>query len=41
MTKYFDQRMHCSGHHDLKHLTNGDKTLAALLLVFVIKLKPN
>lgn len=34
MTKYFDLRMQCSGHHDMKHLVNGDKILATPLLVF-------
>jgi hypothetical protein len=38
MTKYFDQRMHYSGH---RGLINGDKTLAALLLVFMVTLKLN
>ena len=41
MTKYFDQRMHSAGHHDPKHLINGDKTLATLLLVFLITLTTN
>jgi hypothetical protein len=41
MTKYFDQSMHSSDHHHLKHLINGDKTLENLLLVFLITLTPN
>ena len=28
MTKYFDQRMYSAGHHDMKHLINGDETLS-------------
>jgi hypothetical protein len=28
MTKYFDQRMYSAGHHDMKHLIDGDKTIA-------------
>jgi hypothetical protein len=38
MTEYFDERMHSAGHHDL---INGHKTLANLLLVFLITLTPN
>jgi hypothetical protein len=28
MTKYFYKPMYSAGHHDMKHLISGDKTLA-------------
>lgn len=41
MTKHFDLRMHCSGHHDMKHPINRVKTLVNPQMVFLITLMPN